>query len=603
MLALGALLLPAVHGFGMVGGGPSAAPTCDGAWIVSDGMITLMAESVNYAFNTYIPPTDASVVIPLPFQRVDPVHLSPDLAPLIVLPVKVSTDLLTEAQRNAGLDLDMQESFYITSGGLAVNESGSYKPTQREKLTTVGWATLSFPHNASQCGYWGSDNCMTPTEKMKSLMKTNPPPGTREWEGFQTTPVWNSPEGNSDEAFSQIFFYGSGQHRLQAPRLEDDVDAPKGAVYAVYLDVASTLEARPGFATLGGAAYFDRNKQPLGILRGGTMYTPDMSSGEPSSCSVNDVGLTSCEGGEVGWEHAKMAIRGTLDAVVTVVDHLAGLHFIKANALATAVTESLPPDHPLQRMCTPFIYRTIDINYGANLALANIGGFVSRATGLTNRGLTDLFTWASLDQNSYAPYPAQWAAQGLPEATKLPLHEDGQELLNAITAFVRSYLELYYDYADPNSCKEDAEVGTWRDKMNEVTPQHDLPVVETCQQLEELLATLFFAVSAMHSYVGSMGQNWHDPCHSPWAWREGELCGTPRTDFAKATLAATTSFQQPRIVYDYSHVFLDEEAQAAWQDFVDSLHAVDDSIAARNTERERPFYSFMPVNLETAVSV
>ena len=83
----------------------------------------------------------------------------------------------------------------------------------------------------------------------------------------------------------------------------------------------------------------------------------------------------------------------------------------------------------------------------------------------------------------------------------------------------------------------------------------------------------------------------------------GDRGGLPRTDLASSVLAATTSFEQPRILYDSSPGFQQQEAKALWTAFTNDLLAADAHIEALNEKRPRPFYSFAPSNLETAVSV
>ena len=52
------------------------------------------------------------------------------------------------------------------------------------------------------------------------------------------------------------------------------------------------------------------------------------------------------------------------------------------------------------------------------------------------------------------------------------------------------------------------------------------------------------------------GGDCNDPCHSPWAWREGELCGPPRTTFTMRFIMEGTSLPQPKLLDDYTHLLL-----------------------------------------------
>ena len=58
----------------------------------------------------------------------------------------------------------------------------------------------------------------------------------------------------------------------------------------------------------------------------------------------------------------------------------------------------------------------------------------------------------------------------------------------------------------------------------------------TCEALEEVLTIFMYLVSAVHQPVGTIGAEVEDPCFAPWGWREGDLCGPPRSFFTQSAI-------------------------------------------------------------------
>lgn len=247
----------------------------------------------------------------------------------------------------------------------------------------------------------------------------------------------------------------------------------------------------------------------------------------------------------------RLAFRGTLSAVVTGIDHLYGLHLSVANAIITANVEVAPPgththrsrlpppthlmrsraqeldpDHPLRRLMTPFGYRTAAINWRASFALVNEFGLLHRAMPFTKQGLRQLFDFARTSSAgiTWATITARHAAKGVDSVT-LPLDEDGDEYYLLLRRFVSDYLVKYYPSGE---CAADAGVQAWHRRVNRIAPNHDVPSVDSCDALADILATFMYLVSAGHRHVGTIAAELEDPCWAPWSWRDGDFCGLPR---------------------------------------------------------------------------
>jgi hypothetical protein len=418
----------------------------------------------------------------------------------------------------------------------------------------------------------------------------------------------------SDSALEDLVFKGYGQHRVVKIEHTADPVATSADYYAVYTNFAAGLEVRPGFAALGADAYFDRDGKVTKIARGGVVYTPGGEQGHPASTRCQNEWVwnwfksgwvETCETtpAVLGWRQAKMAFRGTLNLVITAIDHLYGIHLTVANAIVTANVEELSPDHPVRRLMTPFGFRTEAINYQASFALVNDRGLLHRGTPLSKQGLVDLFKYARTESAgiTWATIPARKAAKGV-DTLLLPLDEDGGDFYAILKTFVHKYLAHYYSYAG-NECGADAELAAWRSRVNAISPSHDLPSELSCEVLEDILATFMYLVSAGHNLVGSIAGEQEDPCFAPSAWVEGDLCGLPRTGYTQSLIISLTSLEQPKIWEDYSHLMLDPAAEQLWHGFSAELRAFDLVVADRNQHRSREFAVFDVDKIETAVGI
>ena len=69
------------------------------------------------------------------------------------------------------------------------------------------------------------------------------------------------------------------------------------------------------------------------------------------------------------------------------------------------------------------------------------------------------------------------------------------------------------------------------------------------------------------------------------------------------TLSASRPPNRPRILDDYSHMFLDAEAGSMWTNLTASLRRFGDAVEARNLQRRRPYRVFIPSQIETSVAI
>jgi len=387
------------------------------------------------------------------------------------------------------------------------------------------------------------------------------------------------------------------------------------ASFGLELERFQALETRPGFAKLGASAYFSSAKRIVGIYRNGKLYTPDGPQGTSRECGEYfswGYWYPRCgDTWEDGWLHAKMAFRGTLVTIITVSDHLQSVHLTYGNALATANVEELHPDHPLRRLLTPFAFRTEAINYNAANILTPEMTLVHRAVGLSKDGIVAAFQHgnASAEMQRFHTFPELLAARGVQDLS-LPLDEDGAGFYTILKAAVHDYISHYYDYAS-NACATDplsahgsavSGIPRWYEKVRLSLPGQQLPSL-TCENLEEVLATLLYQVTAFHRHTGTIAAETSDPCWAPSAWIDGYLCGLPRTAFTQSFIMATTGLEQPKLIEDYGHIFNEAFGKSWWASLTTSLTAFERVIEGRNAQRKQPYLIFLPSKIETAVGI
>ena len=498
-------------------------------------------------------------------------------------------------------------------------EDESWPQTSEEaaQQAKVYAAVLPFPYHADMCGVWNEGEDPETIIKEMMIDTLNPDRVLVPW----------GEERHTDAGFASLVFEGVGQGRVE--RVKQDDLLAKGAKYAVYLNFAADLEVKPGFAKYGADAYFNKDKQVTHIVRAGRVYYPS----EPGWASFTSANMSRYECRElhgrnrcwvdprteertcicdvparIGFKSAKMAFLGTLSAVLSVVDHLFELHLTVANSIVTANVEELPVDHAMRRLMQPFGFRTGQINWAAAFSLVNEFGLLHRSTALSKDGLRELLLLAQSTKRgeTFKPTPQRFAAQNIdPEDATLPLHEDGGDFYSVIKTYIHSYMSAHWDYAS-NACNADVHMKNWVARINLVSVGHNLPLVFedlTCEFVEELLTTVVYGVTAGHTHVGALGAEFEDPCHMPWAWREGETCGTPRTGYTQMLVLASTSYNQPKLVDDYTHIYPDEADKQLWRDFQTNLEAFGARVDARNALRTRQFKSFDIKNIEISVGI
>jgi len=381
----------------------------------------------------------------------------------------------------------------------------------------------------------------------------------------------------SDRAMSLLAFQGLAAHRL-AP-LDDD---PEGAAYAVDLSWMCGFAVRPGLEPYGACAYFAADRKLLRV------YT-----------SHDD---TTHRPGAASWEDAKWRWRSALFAAVTVADHLGATHFLASNLMVTVTQEQLPENHPLRRFLKPYGYGAVDINLDAGLMLSPEGGLAHRLFSFTYGGLSRCLL-RGIETMTFQTFPRAMAAkriEGLGDA--FPYATDGLALYDILHTYTKDYLSIFFP---GESMVQDAAVRAWWRGIVSLAPTLGLAPLNRAQQLIDLITQVMFTVTGFHYQVGRVSPYLLDPAFLTCKIRTGSQMSDIQATVQVLNLCALTGLEQPLLIGDYTHLFLEQSKErviAVFKHYQQALIQLSADIEKRNKHREQPFQTFNPTLLSVSVS-
>jgi hypothetical protein len=194
--------------------------------------------------------------------------------------------------------------------------------------------------------------------------------------------------------------------------------------------------------------------------------------------------------------------------------------------------------------------------------------------------------------------------------------KDGLRFYADVHKFVLDYVNTYYH----QDCKNDPQTNKWWEEMERLRTTPHAPAWtrrgQGCAELADALATYIVSVTGKHYHVDTTIQSViNHPCAAPFNLLDPltltELpseynCCAPGATLYAYLLISGSQLRQPKIVDDFSHVNSNAWAPSSankWAPFQADLMALDADIKADNLQRNVPFYSFMPSEVETSVAV
>jgi arachidonate 15-lipoxygenase len=263
----------------------------------------------------------------------------------------------------------------------------------------------------------------------------------------------------------------------------------------------------------------------------------------------------------------------------------------------------LPADHPLRRLLKPHIFSAAQVQMTAIKILAAQGGIAERLWPFTFEGLATLLK-QGIETAPFEPFPTRLKSSGLANLSDemYPFATDALALHNICRDYVENYVEIYFP---GESIVSDPAVQAWWKQLETSAAGSGLGTLQTRKQVVDLAAQIIFAVSGWHSHVGANTKYLSDPSFLGAKVRAGSELADIQSTILIYSLNAVTGFNQPKLLDDFTHVYLDlhkEKAVEVFQQFQKSLIALGHDIDSRNESRSMPLRTFHPAVLDTAVS-
>jgi Lipoxygenase len=294
--------------------------------------------------------------------------------------------------------------------------------------------------------------------------------------------------------------------------------------------------------------------------------------------------------------------RCALFAAVTVADHLGATHFLASNLMVTVTREQLPENHPLRRFLKPYGYGAVDINLDAGLMLSPEGGLAHRLFSFTYSGLSRCLL-RGIETMNFQTLPQAMAAKRIEAlGDTFPYATDGLALYNILKTYTQDYLSILFP---GDSVVQDPAVRAWWQGIVSLAPTLGLGPLNRAQQLIDLITQVMFTVTGFHCQVGRVSPYLFDPAFLTCKIRAGTQMSDIQATVQVLNLCALTGLDQPQLIGDYTHLFLEqnkERVTAAFERYQQALRKLSADIDARNKLREQPFQTFNPILLNVSVS-
>lgn len=353
----------------------------------------------------------------------------------------------------------------------------------------------------------------------------------------------------SDEALTRMCLHGLGPHRLERT----------GRGYVVKTNALASFDVAEGFERYGGDVHLDEQFRPVRIVR--------LEKSEGGRGGLVEVEyLPGCE----GWEYVKYCFRCSLFTLVTIVDHLYGVHLQWANGMVVACREQLGADHPVRRFLTPYYFGTIQVNHIARHLLVAQGSLGARNFAFSDEGLRA--AWQAVPEvmvdgaelrgelgdaellRLLFDVPEYCARREGELGLRLPYYEQAEAYWRVVHRLVSDYFDLWFP--TPEEAAADAELRCWLEALvgELVHTAPLLPALRGFGQAElrafaiDAVTRCVFEVTAHHEHYGGVAVYAQDVRFCSFAWPVGEQCGTKITAVTQATLMAATSFPMPPLL-------------------------------------------------------
>jgi arachidonate 15-lipoxygenase len=211
------------------------------------------------------------------------------------------------------------------------------------------------------------------------------------------------------------------------------------------------------------------------------------------------------------WLYAKLCVQVADGNHHEMATHLGRTHFAM-EPFAVATARQLAEAHPLSLLLTPHFRFMIANNHLGRQQLVNRGGKVdeilagslAESLAITSDYYKRYYTELNFLDSSF---PNDLKARGVDIKEDDPQHlphypyrDDGQLIWDAITKYVRKYLEYFYQ--DAADFTEDTELKGWANDLATVAKVKGMPsLIDNINILVEIVSHLIFTCGPLHSAI------------------------------------------------------------------------------------------------------
>lgn len=330
-----------------------------------------------------------------------------------------------------------------------------------------------------------------------------------------------------------------------------------------------------------------------------------------------------------GWEMAKLVVQVADGNYHELVAHLARTHLV-IEGVAMATHRHLATVHPVWALLVPHFEGTLFINEAAATSLIASNGPIDHIFAGTIHSTQELAAAARLDFDFTAKMlPHDLAARGVGPGSALadfPYRDDGLLVWDAIHAWAKSYIGLYY--ASDADVRGDTELAAWAACVSGEAKIKGFSPIDSITALVDACTMIMFTASAQHAAVNFpqkdimafapavTGAGWQSaPASQGGQDKAGWLAMMPPMALALEQLNVLellgSLHYRPLGDYrstnaPYAPWFADPQVtgpEGPLVQFQTHLASIDARIAARNANRLRPYPYLQPSLIPTSINI
>jgi Lipoxygenase len=168
-----------------------------------------------------------------------------------------------------------------------------------------------------------------------------------------------------------------------------------------------------------------------------------------------------------------------------------------------------------------------------------------------------------------------------------PYATDGLALYEILQTYTKDYVGIFFP---GESVVQDPAVRAWWQGIVSLAPTLGLGPLNRAQQLIDMITQVMFTVTGFHWQVGRVSPYLLDPAFLASKIRAGSQMSDIQATVQVLNLCALTGLEQPPLIGDYTHLFLEKDKEhviAAFERYQQALIQLSADIDKRNKRREQ----------------